>query len=150
MWASRVLAERVLSGLPTGRGSHWLGPVEQETKEGSSLSESHYAAASRLIRDAGSNPGPKGMFILAAAGTHAVLALADGLTALGKAAVLLVEPASAPGHEEKLAALADGLARGDVSEVDPAGSLAVLMEEQNTERMERHEAARVEAEEHSE
>lgn len=113
------------------------------------MSESHYTAASRLIREAGSNPGPKGMFILAAAGTHAVLALADGLTALGKAAVLLIEPASAPGHDERLVALGDGLARGDVSEVDPAGSLAVLMEEQNEERMERHEAeqARIEAEE---
>lgn len=115
------------------------------------MSETHYTAASRLIGEAQANPGPKGMFILAAAGAHAVLALADGLTALGKAAVLLIEPASIPGHNENLAALADSLSRNDAPEttgVDPAGNLAQLEEEVDQERMERHEAeqARIEAE----
>lgn len=115
------------------------------------MSETHYSAASRLIGEAQANPGPKGMFILAAAGAHGLLALADGLTALGKATVLLIEPASAPGHDENLAALADSLTRNDApndSSVDPAGNLAQLEEEVNQERMERHEAeqSRIEAE----
>lgn len=103
------------------------------------MNESHYSAASRLIGEAQASPGPKGMFILAAAGAHSVLALADGITALGKAAILLIEPANTAGHQENLAALADSLTRNDAPEsgVDPAGNLAQLEEEVNQERMER-------------
>lgn len=111
------------------------------------MTESHYSAASRLIGEAQASPGPKGMFILAAAGAHSVLALADGLTQLAKASVLLIEPANTPGHDENLAALADSLSRGDVPDGDPARNLAVLLEEQNQERMERHEAEQARIEE---